>query len=229
VARRDLSRTVLEAGRHHRSRYEQRLSHHYHRAEERAFLRAALFDDDDTLEERPLPRLRPAPRYFDDKLGAPKRWLASQCGRPWAHVYSDLRWHFDSRTVAGRHIVDHLLDWVALDRAALVSPYHRPDFVVDDHGILRRWRDLFARELRIRDRLAGAGGRRAVPTSRGWWWFTGATINGVAQKRWFTPHEPLTPRQVELIRALPPWLQHGLVWRLPERAIDWSGARPHHG
>jgi hypothetical protein len=230
VARRDLSRTVIEGGRTRRSQYERRQSHRHVRAAERTLLRAALFDDEDALDKRPPPRLEPAYKIFRDRLGAAKRWLTSQCGRPWDHVYSELRRRFDSRTIAGKHVVDdHLLGWVALHREGLVSRYFRPDFVVDEHGILRRWRDLYARELAIRDRLAGAGGRRAVPTSRGWWWFTGATINGVAQRRWFAPREPLTPRQVELIRALPPWLQHGLVWRLPERAIDWSGARPHHG
>jgi hypothetical protein len=221
VARRDLSRTVIEGGRTRRSQYERRRSHRHVRAQERALLHAARFEDEDTFADRPMPRLERAYKIFRDRLGAAKRWLASQCGRPWAHVYSDLRWRFDARTTAGRHVVDdHLLGWVAMDRERLVSRYWRPDFVVDEHGILRRWRDVYARELAIRDRLAGAGGRRAVLTSRGWWWFAGATVNGVADARSFVPQQPLTPGQIAALLSLPTWMQRGLVWRSAPRQLE---------
>lgn len=67
---------------------------------------------------------------FRDKLAPAQRWLASQVGRPWDKVYSELRAQFDSRTIAGAHVVnDHMLGWVR--RWNQPDPYRQNRFVID--------------------------------------------------------------------------------------------------
>jgi hypothetical protein len=77
-------------------------------------------------------------KAFYDKLAPAQRWLVAQVGRPWDKVYSDLCAEFDTRTVAGRHVVhDHMLHWVR--RWDVPSPYWRRfELVIDEHGILRK-------------------------------------------------------------------------------------------
>lgn len=112
MARKDLSRTVIEGGRYFRNCWERRASHGVERASTRAWLDQVVVDTDEAEESVPPP-IRHVGKSFRDKLGPAQRWLASQVGRPWSKVFSELCAKFDTRTVAGRHVVyDHMLDWV---------------------------------------------------------------------------------------------------------------------
>jgi hypothetical protein len=135
MSTKNLSRTVIEGGRYRPNSWARRSSNGLQRAAERAVLgplTRALELDDVTMPKRKKVR-----RDFADKLGPPKRWLASQVGRPWDRVRAELLAKFDTRTTAGRHIVfDHMLPSVE----GRGWPWDRPDFIVDRRGILRRAR-----------------------------------------------------------------------------------------
>jgi len=163
VGRRDLSRTVIEGGRYRRNKWERRESHRVARARERSWL--DTLGDADASDPAPCTRVR---KMFRDKLAPAERWLAAQAGRPWAKVYSELRARFDSRTVAGRHVVeDHMLDWVRHPGDARYV--YRDYFVVDAHGILRDVRDV--RRRLARQFRTWTGDRVCANTPLGWWWF----------------------------------------------------------
>lgn len=170
MARKDLSRTVIEGGRYHRNRWERRASHGVARAGTRAWLDTVDHDEDD---EAPPP-LKPVAKSFYDKLAPAQRWLAAQVGRPWSKVYSELRGRFDSRTVAGRHVVeDHMLGWVRRhSREGLIWRYSQFELFVDEHGILRK-PALFGRSYQAMRKavVAWAAGRVCAHTHRGWWWW----------------------------------------------------------
>jgi hypothetical protein len=134
MSTKNLARTILEAGRSGGG-WGLRADNRAERAKVRQALSALRQADeaDDLL----LPVMKKNNRWLDDKLGAPERWLASHVGRPWSKVRSEMFARFDTRTLAGRHIVhDHMLDWVA-ESPRLGCRCQPPKFVVDRHGILR--------------------------------------------------------------------------------------------
>ena len=184
MARKDLSRTVIEGGRYYYNAYSRRASHRTERATTRAWLDRVSVDLDEADELAPpsRPRVR---KQFYDKLSPAKRWLEAQVGRPWDKVFADLCASFDTRTVAGRHVVhDHLLQWVR--RWDVPSPYRRRfELVIDEHGILRKpwWVGVSHKLLRAR-LIAWSGGRFAASTYRGWWWFTKEAIGPRCDRPW---------------------------------------------
>jgi hypothetical protein len=161
VSTKDLSRTVLEAGRHRLYKFRRRYSHGVARAHQRAWL--ARLDDVRSAEHRPYV----AHVFAPDKLRPAERWLASRVGRPWTDVRAEMFARFDTRTTAGRHIVfDHLLRDVAEHE---VPRGRRPRYVVDDDGVLRRARPPAVASRRAH--LTWLGARRVVTASgRGSWW-----------------------------------------------------------
>jgi hypothetical protein len=135
MSTKNLARTVLEAGRSSAGTWGRREDNRVERATTRRAL-AALRDREDA-DELLLPVVKKTNRCLDDKLGAPERWLASHVGRPWAKVRAELFARFDTRTLAGRHIVyGHMLPWVA--ESPRLGCSWPPRFLVDRHGILRR-------------------------------------------------------------------------------------------
>src|SRR5690349_2635006 len=62
--------------------------------------------DEDSYSRELRPK-REQTRWFDDHLGPLRRWLRSQVNRPWDKVWSELAGGIDSRTVTGRHLLDH--------------------------------------------------------------------------------------------------------------------------
>jgi hypothetical protein len=177
VARKDLSRTVIEGGRRYSNCDSRRASHGEHRATTREWLDRVSVDPDaaDASDPLPLPRVG---KHFHDKLGPAQRWLAAQVGRPWDNVYADICARFDTRTVAGRHVVhDHLLAWVRRwDVPLRYTP--RFELVIDRHGILQRSPHQRTSYRKLRQRaLALTAGRFAANTYRGWWWFTKEAID----------------------------------------------------
>jgi hypothetical protein len=192
MATKDLSRTVLEAGRHHRNSQERRASHACERAATRSYLAAVRRDVEIAYDAdiEPKPRVT---RGFDDKLGPARRWLARQVGRRWDAVFAEICARFDTRTVAGRHIVhDHLLRMVSRDGDLDVV-----GLVVDDQGILRagRWYPRTHRTIRKEvDRWRA--GRRVAWYRAAWWWFE------VARDEAATPWHPPNVRAVRPLRPL---------------------------
>lgn len=147
MAKRNLARTAIEGGRRKRCREEEYVGTVKERRHEKARLRKCLFDPEYAEEMVLLPRV-----YFDDwidldfndRLNPVYRWLTSKVGSRWDDVFSEICEKFDRRSLAGRHIVDHISWWV--DDNKIVS---RPrfffwpsywDFIVDDEGILRKGR-----------------------------------------------------------------------------------------
>ncbi len=173
MARKDLSRTVIEGGRSRGNSWDRRRSHGVERAKTRAWLDVVAQDLEEAEASAPV-SIKFVSKDFRDKLGPAQRWLASQVERPWSKVYSELRARFDARTVAGRHIVeDHLLQMVR--RHPIESRYHRQfELYVDEHGILKQPKHHGrAYQTMRRAAIAWFAGRVCARTYRGWWWFRG--------------------------------------------------------
>lgn len=51
-------------------------------------------------------------KWLSDNLGPLRRLLRSQVGKPWNDTHSKLCRSLDSRTMVGRHVLDHLWDYV---------------------------------------------------------------------------------------------------------------------
>lgn len=136
----NLSRTVIEGGRHNtRERYE---SNRKYRAQNRAFTQKAtrLVDPDDA-EAAPL--RRPVDPERSDKLSPTRRWLETKVGMRWSRVFSELTRKFDTRTIAGRHVVyDHILrdivmnmsDWRHFSEGMTFSSY--VSYYLDENRVL---------------------------------------------------------------------------------------------
>lgn len=185
MARKDLSRTVIEGGRYHRNSYQRRASHGIARARTRQWLDQVRLDAGEADETSPRPGSKVRKEFFD-KLGPAKRWLKAQVGRTWAKVIADLYARFDTRTIAGRHIVhDHMFRWVQQGVADLHGKY----FFVDAHGILRlhdaRGRSRWQLRAEV---LAWARHRRAANTFRGWWWFRREPVGERCERWWACSH-----------------------------------------
>src|SRR5438105_10112930 len=89
LSRKDLSRTVIEGGRYYHNCDERRASHAIERANTRQWLDRVCIDPDVADESAPEPKPHIS-KLFHDKLAPAQRWLASQVGRPWDKVYSEL-------------------------------------------------------------------------------------------------------------------------------------------
>lgn len=76
--------------------------------------RAAEWNGEDGFDRAYAPP-RVRTKYFNDLLSPLKRWLRSQVGRPWDKVWSELCSGMDSRTVTGRHLMDHARQFVSTD------------------------------------------------------------------------------------------------------------------
>jgi hypothetical protein len=131
MATKNLARTVIEGGRTRGCSWARRASNGAQRTHVHLVSASLLSgaDSDDVV----YPRRHTIYREFADKLGPARRWFATQVGRPWNKVRSELFARFDIRTTPGRHIVfDHLLPEVEGRR------FSRRDFAVDHSGILRK-------------------------------------------------------------------------------------------
>jgi hypothetical protein len=142
MATKNLSRTVIEGGRYYFNSDERRRSHGEARRETNASM-AALAHDPSRADDALLPRTKPVGVAQRDNLAAAERWLRSHVGRPWWKVEGEIRAAFDTRTIAGQHIVfDHLLprgypQWPDGSGEPGWRVHRRWRFSVDPHGILR--------------------------------------------------------------------------------------------
>ncbi len=206
MSTKNLARTVIEGGRQAANSWMRQRSNHQYRAQIRNVLGGAGHAAD--LDDLVVPERKRVWRAFDDKLGAPLRWLQSNVGRPWAAVRAELFEKFDIRTTAGRHIVfGHMLPWVED-----VGRWSVARFAVDRRGILRRraevrWRWVTppplpepeqALRLWLDNRRVGVRGSRLF-------WFA-RTPGG-----FFRQHHRLDDQDANRWRALPAWFQerHG--------------------
>ena len=237
MSRKNLSRTVIEGGRYWSNCWERRQSHGEERATTREWLDRISVDPDEADAIDPLPRRRVG-KMFRDKLGPAMRWLESQVNRPWDKVYSELCERFDTRTVAGRHVVhDHMLKWVRQYDA--VEPYYsRFDLVVDEHGILREGAWFKQSYNKLRESAFGWAQRRvaAFAKDRGWLWFHFEPIGGNCYARYsckhfhidvhdstyhavrFTLAGSLTRGEIRYLEKLPSQIARGLVIANPLRS-----------
>ena len=134
MATKNLARTVIEGGRSRYHKGERRHSNRQARQRGRAFARMLLFDAEQA-ETSVAPVRRRVYRDHDDRLAAARRWLSSFVGQPWDCVRSEIARRFDTRTIAGQHIVfDHLLPAV---RNSGCPGHARCFWEVDRGGILR--------------------------------------------------------------------------------------------
>lgn len=53
-------------------------------------------------------RRNPNPKSFTDHLNPLLGWLRKQVNRPWNKVWSEICEHMDSRSLTGRHIIQHI-------------------------------------------------------------------------------------------------------------------------
>lgn len=111
MATKNLARTPLEAGNTPAFQRERREDRRWVRRESRAFCHRVRRDmevweaDVPPLSSEVKCRSYPDQKH-DDKLSAVNAWVAAQAGRRWDDVYSEIRRRFDTRTLAGWHIVD---------------------------------------------------------------------------------------------------------------------------
>lgn len=109
------------------------------RAEERQWV-FELLRDPEAWDTQVPPIRRDVGKAFDDKLGAVERWLRSKVGRPWSHVRSEIADRFDTRSLAGRHIVFcHLLPNAVRNENERDGwrVFRRGWFRLDEDGLLR--------------------------------------------------------------------------------------------
>lgn len=152
MAKRSIAKTAIEGGRHSHCRYDEQMEDRTERRRYRKFCDEARFDED--LDEpngfkRGMWHLGRRNREFADKLSPVKRWLESRVGKPWNKILSEVVEVFNSRTLAGDHILGHVKNYVhdkpgdnPFDYAYKGSERPRARFpgelYVDRHGILRQ-------------------------------------------------------------------------------------------
>ena len=92
-------------------------------------------------------------KWLSDNLGPLRKLLQSQVGKPWNDTHSKICRSLDTRTMIGRHVLDHLWDYVELhveivdgvpyrkhssyyDRRDLTSSYWPQYYVHPETGLL---------------------------------------------------------------------------------------------
>jgi len=196
-----LARTVIEGGRARYNTYERRRSHRGHRRREREYLRS--LERQPELADAVAPPVRaPVRKQHRDRLSAAERWLASHAGRPWREVEGTILATFDTRSIAGRHVVyDHLLPggWF-YDREGWWRVNRRIEFRIDDAGLLvadqtKRRPSRWTWKCRLK---AIAEGRLSCVAER----FVGGDRIGLRDGHayWMHPTEPAFTASIERCR-----------------------------
>ena len=132
MAPKNLARTVIEGGRTNYHKFERRRLTRCDRHRSRVLARLAARDHDEACVFLPRQTLS---RWHFDRLSAAERWLGSFVGQPWNAVRAKMARNFDTKTVAGQHIVfDHLLPSVKGSGSARTQ---HALYEVDRGGVLR--------------------------------------------------------------------------------------------
>lgn len=150
MSKKNLSRSILEGGRHSGNKWDRRDSHRKERQYGKRFTDYAI-NDEEMGDGRVARARNRVYKGFDDKLAPIYRWLRSKVGEPWNDVYSELRSKFDTRTIAGKHIVqDHVLSSVQIGED--INDWRGGRyFVVRQDGILNlgdknRWQKTYPKD-----------------------------------------------------------------------------------
>lgn len=151
MSTKNIARSALEPGRLNSFKSDAKSAKDSYRRQERDFLAKALVDpetDEDIFREHVPKKGRQG-----DNLGPIKRFIASQVGRPWSKVWSEINEKFGADTLAGRHIMEHITSYVGGITEERELEYWHPPFRLSN-GILthnkankeakrarKRWRD----------------------------------------------------------------------------------------
>jgi hypothetical protein len=113
MAKRNLARTAIEGGRSGRNRWEEYYGTRAERRQTHAEMHRIKADPEYAYEFFVEPRYNEG-RNFADKLNPIRRWLESQDGRYWDDVYSEICRRFPGRSLAGRHVLLHIKNFVVM-------------------------------------------------------------------------------------------------------------------
>src|SRR5690554_4707778 len=132
-----LSRTVLEKGR--RNTWERRLTTKTEKAKIRQYLHRITLDPEAYYEEIE-PIRKPESPEFTDKLSPVYRFIDSQVGNDWADVLRLIKEKFDTRTLAGWHIVSaHILNQIeGAGTQERIFYYYCYPYYINKNNILRK-------------------------------------------------------------------------------------------
>lgn len=214
MATKNLARTVIEGGRSHWHKFERRRLTRCDRHRSRVCARLAARDPDGDREFLSRQTLRR--RHFD-RLSAAERWLASFVGQPWNTVRARIARNFDTRTVAGQHIVfDHLLPLV---KGSGLAQVWSASFEVDRAGVLRacptdstyrtkRRAELVACRAQA-EALLWLDGRRVGRRGAHLFWFE--STDRVSHETAFRQTRRLEPPEARRWLSLPPAVQEALL------------------
>lgn len=222
MATKNLARTVIEGGRMGYNKYERRLSSRIERHCVRQLLHSVI-NETEIVQKFVIPTRKKVPKDFNDKTNPVERWLKSRTGKKWNITHSMIFRKFETRTMAGRHIVfDHIL--------SAVVPYtsvekHFSRYIIDENGTLihiphkkRLWeRDLHSYEPEVskwlNNRLVGKRGNYLF-------WFVPA--KKVFRQRWlilfgyrmtYRQEEKLSSEDIEFFHSLTKKAQRQLFER----------------
>ena len=125
MSTKNLARVPLEAGNTRQYHYVRWVQRRQHRHEAKVFCHRAMVDSQwcemipaPVAPERRNRRGLSRSELHADAIGPVRAWIFAQVGRIWDDVYREIRRRFDTRTLAGWHIVEqHLL------RSSLLCTY----------------------------------------------------------------------------------------------------------
>lgn len=150
MSTKDKSKTALEAGTAKVSRYYLRLERKTQRVKRKQICKQ-ITNDVELAEEFFDPKSSVS-KCFSDNVSFLQKYLQSKVGEVWDDVRSEIVKEFDSRSIAGKHILyDHILRSVVssgtgYDKDAnfywdesvkVVNRFRTRDFYVDQNGILQ--------------------------------------------------------------------------------------------
>lgn len=135
MSTKNLARTIIEGGRRSVSKDARHDSNVKNRRAINQFCHT-LGNDPESWDDADIPLRRKYYKEFDDKLGPVYKWLDSKVGQRWDDVHSLICSTFDTRTIAGQHIVyDHLIR--SVQTSLPVDRYNYYKWFVDENGDLR--------------------------------------------------------------------------------------------
>lgn len=143
MAKRNIARSAIEGGRRSYCRWEEKQFTVSERRQASARLKRIICDRDYADELVIEERGQPYDLEFSDKLNPVFNWLCSRVGKPWNKTFSIICETFDRRSLAGRHIIEHIEGWVNMNHegpywtTSYGYSYPNWDFNIDEFGILR--------------------------------------------------------------------------------------------
>ncbi len=143
MSTKNLARTAIEVGRSGYNKWERNYSHKQERARAKQYTGRVTQDPElaDEITVRKRPKVHPIQL---DKLNPVESYLRSRVGRKWDDVHSEIISRFDSRTIAGHHILyGHIFSHMVGYWYEEHNRYN--DFTVDEDGILTESEDWRSR------------------------------------------------------------------------------------